>query len=303
MCTSAYAHEASTHKHRRNTSALALRMCLQLSVTFVLHSPSCAEQLRDSGTAITQLHPATADIKGKIFEHAVKCVDIGECCLSGLLHPNCAGLSGCLHRLSDTKLVLVYSARGVPVLEGPPNSNPAVHPGIPVEGSASNFFGIRSGNSAPTLPNPPISTPRRSHKRKLVVSDSSEEDETAEDIEIHIPAHKFILIALSQYFSTRLETAVGQSPTAILKLFAGSVDELYAMEAVVEHIYADKDKLPVYCTADVAPAREVQSASLSHMKRLLTTLMVGGSKVRFRWRSKCEVVVILAQPSVLWCAS
>lgn len=113
------------------------------------------------------------------------------------------------------------------------------------------------------MPSSRASTAGRERK-----ADPVEPEEDPRDIEIHIPAHKFILIAMSEYLSTRLSTAVGQGPAAVFKVYAESVEELYAMEAVVEIIYADQGKLPAYCSAEVAPVREGQAVSSA-------TLMVG----------------------------
>ncbi|MEW5305775.1 MAG: hypothetical protein WDW36_008293 [Sanguina aurantia] len=131
--------------------------------------------------------------------------------------------------------------------------------------SAPSTSPSSSSSSPPCSPPPPGPKIR---KRKAAPSD----DGTGEgDVEIRFPAHKFILVGMSELFSTRLETALGETPATSLRLYAESLMELYAMEAVVELIYANRDKLPAFCTAEVDVA---SGGSLSRLQRLVCTLTV-----------------------------
>lgn len=83
-----------------------------------------------------------------------------------------------------------------------------------------------------------------------------------------MPAHKLVLMAKSTYFNTRLSTVVGEnSLSSRITEVAGSVDEIRAMEAVVEFMYTDQ--LSTYCTQNLEP-----DGNLSLTKRLLLVLVV-----------------------------
>lgn len=156
-----------------------------------------------------------------------------------------------LHRLSDMELVLVYSPTRVSTVVDPSHPEPS-----PTVTAADVAAALTAGLSS------------NSRKRKAAPSDDGPGED---DVEIRFPAHKFILVGMSELFSTRLETALGEAPSTSLRLYAESLEELSAMEAVVELIYANGDKLPEFCTAEV----DVTSgSSLSRLQRLVSTLMV-----------------------------
>lgn len=159
-----------------------------------------------------------------------------------------------LFRLSDLDLVLVYS---------PGRAEPSI-PSLD-ERPASSVMS-ESGSTDP------------GRKRKA----DNQEGLGSEDVEIRFPAHKFILVAMSDLFSSHLETAgdqaVAQAPKQRLRVSAESVDELYAMEAVVEMMYANGDQLPLLCTAPARPPGRSRTAlSRSRLQRLLTCLAVSQS--------------------------
>lgn len=91
---------------------------------------------------------------------------------------------------------------------------------------------------------------------------------------VSIPAHKLVLMAKSTYFKTRLNTAVGDGAPPVLREHADSVDELLAMEAVVEFMYTEK--LPAYCGDSWAGkhGKDGQLYDSSITRRLLQILMV-----------------------------
>lgn len=111
-------------------------------------------------------------------------------------------------------------------------------------------------------------------KRKAETQDS--EDEEVEDggVVVSMPAHKMALMAKSEYFETRLSTALGNATRSVIREHACSLGELRAMEAVVEFMY--KEKLSLDCsTIDWA---EMDTAGVSftpsQTQRLILTLTV-----------------------------
>lgn len=95
-----------------------------------------------------------------------------------------------------------------------------------------------------------------------------------QDAEVRIPAHRVTLSASSELLNTRLRTDVGgdsDTRTAVVEVYASSLEEMEAMEAVIEFIYTSK--LAPYSTASDLKKDE-RAGNKSVMRRLLATLEV-----------------------------
>lgn len=128
--------------------------------------------------------------------------------------------------------------------------------------------------------NPPIATtaPKKKpaaggRKRKASAQPDAEmEGEEGDESAVCIPAHRLVLMAKSTYFNTRLNTAVGAGTTSVIREHASSMDEVRAMEAVVEFMYTDI--LPLLSSSGGAPSVRDGESSMSDLQRLLLTLAV-----------------------------
>lgn len=116
----------------------------------------------------------------------------------------------------------------------------------------------------------PTASPTKAASRKRKAD--TPQDEKGPEATICIPAHRVVLMAKSDYFSRRLCTAVGEIPTGTVKEHAASLDELHAMEGVLEFMYTDQ--LPLLCTQDKDSANGSSGGSITLFKRQLLTLMV-----------------------------
>lgn len=88
-----------------------------------------------------------------------------------------------------------------------------------------------------------------------------------------------MLMAKSGYFNTRLSTSVGENPTTVVREHAESLEEVSAMENVLEFMYTDK--LSDACMSDTKPLKEAEAASSggdfyrkAAVQRLLLVLQV-----------------------------
>lgn len=87
-------------------------------------------------------------------------------------------------------------------------------------------------------------------------------------------------MAKSTYFNTRLSTAGIGKATAVIREYAASMEEVRAMEYVVEFMYTEK--LSLDCVAGtVADSRDRTSGEVSVMRRLLAILAVSCEVICF----------------------
>lgn len=166
------------------------------------------------------------------------------------------------HRFSDTRLLLLFARTNAPGTAGPSSS------------AAPATAATPSVNKSPTQ------KAASGKKRKAATTQADgalkelKEEEAGldmTDVVLSITAHRLILEAQSAYFLTRLSTAVGSAPATVIREYANSLEEVPAMEAVLEFMYTEK--LSRYSSEGVTPTG-VAVAGVSQLQRLLLMLKV-----------------------------
>lgn len=172
------------------------------------------------------------------------------------------------HSLSDTRLVLLLPSRKPTSASSSTGSSSAA-----VADHPSPTLSPQNTLSKCCVSTGGVKAISSSSKRKAGALDSVDKEVEEQGTVVSIPAHKLVLMAKSVYFHTRLSTALGNTTTCVVREHAASLDELNAMEAVVEFMYTDK--LPLFCTSIRGLECWTPGGAASQTQRLVAALTVG----------------------------